>query len=185
MTFSLRTQWRYRFYWVCYRGVYYMTSKGQVISVERSIKWRRIPFVYLFSHTLKFNMETRYPPWKAWHWWNLVKGDIGDLYNRRRISNESKTFRKGKQATAVSEKVQLIQQFYFFLWKAQKKAYACSMILTVISDFPLWRGKLLQCIVRDRRQETQNIKLCLALRWLFKFDVRRFGTLWLLSLTPT
>ena len=57
---------------------------------------------------------------------------------------------------------------------------------------------LQETIVRDRRPETQNsliylciylfyffiyIKLCLALHWLF--DVKRFVTLWLLTLIPT
>ena len=44
------------------------------------------------------------------------------------------------------------------------------------------RRERLLCILRDRLQETENIKLCLALCWLF--DVKRFVTHSLLSLIP-
>lgn len=56
------------------------------------------------------------------------------------------------------------------------------MILTKVSDFLFWRRKRRLCIVGDRRQETEDIKLYLALCWLF--DVKRFVILWLLSLIP-
>ena len=52
---------------------------------------------------------------------------IEDVFKRvEDVSNE-------KTGTGRIREVQLIPQFYFFLWKARKKAYACSMILTKIS----------------------------------------------------
>ena len=128
-------------------------------------------------------METQYPPWKAWDWWNLVKADIGHIDNRRRISKEIDKVSSGKTGHCRIRKVQFILQFYFFRWKVRNKSFTCSMILTEISDFSFWKRKRLLCIVRDRLQETQNIKLCLALCWLF--DVKRFLPLWLVSWIPT
>ena len=55
--------------------------------------------------------------------------------NRRHFSNESKNYLNGKICHCRIRKVQLIPQFYFFLWKAQKKAFACAIILSEISDF--------------------------------------------------
>ena len=55
--------------------------------------------------------------------------------NRRHFLNESKKYLNGKTCHCRIRKVQLIPQFYFFLWKAQKKAYAWTIILSEISDF--------------------------------------------------
>ena len=53
------------------------------------------------------------------------------------------------------------------------------MIPTENSDF-----LVCTCMVRDRQQETQNIKLCLALCWLF--DIKLLVTLLItFSLIPT
>ena len=52
---------------------------------------------------------------------------IEDVFKRvENVSNE-------KTGTGRIREVQLIPQFYVFPWKAWKKAYACSMILTKIS----------------------------------------------------
>ena len=77
---------------------------------------------------------------------------IEDVFKRvENVSNE-------KTGTGRIREVQLIPQFYFFLWKARKKAYACSMIVAKfpISFFEDARKRLL-CILRDRRQETEDI----------------------------
>ena len=112
---------------------------------------------HLFPLFLAHILRLRCPPWKAWNWWKIWKAHIGHMDNRGRFQTSRKCFEREFQALAVSEKFNLFRNFIFFLWKAQKKAYACSMILTKISDFLFWRRKRLLCILRDRRQETKDI----------------------------
>ena len=76
---------------------------------------------------------------------------------------------------AVSEKFNLFRNFIFSFGKHRKGQRVFHDPNQNNFRFPFlnWRKRPL-CIVRDRRQETENIKLYLALCWLF--DVKRFVT---------
>ena len=140
---------------------------------------------HLFPLFLEHNLRFRCPPWKAWNWWNPVKAHRGHMDNYETYSNGSKMYRTGKQALAVSEKFNLFRNLFFSGGKHRKRPTRVPWWLTKISDFLFWRRERLLCIVKDRRQETEDIKLRVALCWLF--DVKRFNfvTLWLLGLIPT
>ena len=135
--------------------------------------WRRIAFASFISRA---HFKAQESAVKSLEW------IIEDVFKRvEDVSNE-------KTGTGRIREVQLIPQFYVFLWKARKKAYACSMVLTKISR-KFWLGSILKTetsALYPKRPAARNwrhlIKLCLALCWLF--DVKRFVTLWLLSLIP-
>ena len=138
-----------------------------VFSVEVTFGWRRIAFVSFISRA---HFKAQVSDVKSLEW------IIEDVFKRvENVSNE-------KTGTGRIREVQLIPQFYVFLWKAQKKAYACSR--------KFWLGSILKTetpALYPKRPAARNwrhlIKLCLALCWLF--DVKRFVTLWLLSLILT
>ena len=142
-----------------------------VFSVEMTFGWRRIAFASFISRA---HFKAQESAVKSLEW------IIEDVFKRvEDVSNE-------KTGTGRIREVPLIPQFYFFLWKARKKAYACSMILTKISDFLSWRRAETPALYPKRpaaRNWRHLIKLCLVLCWLF--DVKRFVTRCLLSLIPT
>ena len=140
-----------------------------VFSVEMTFGWRRIAFVSFISLA---HFKAQVSAVKSLEW------IIEDVFKRvENVSNE-------KTGTGRIREVQLIPQFYVFLWKARKNAYACSR--------KFWLGSILKTetpALYPKRPAARNwrhlIKLCflIALCWLF--DVKRFVTLGLLSLILT
>ena len=135
--------------------MYYMTSKHPVIAVEMSIGWRRVPFVSFSSCASKTKMDT--------------------FKSIEKVSVER------ENRSLPYQKSSIYSTILFFPLESIEEALgtrlACSMIPTENSDF-----LVCTCMVRDRQQETQNIKLCLALCWLF--DIKLLVTLSLVVWFP-